>query len=51
VPTRFVSSSLRKQRYRRLQIARCGHPNSLKIGEHAVAAHVEVLILNVFSKF
>ena len=29
----------------------CGHPNSLKIGERKVAAHVETLILNVFSKF
>lgn len=29
----------------------CGHPNSLKIGENRVAAHLEVLILNVFSKF
>lgn len=29
----------------------CGHPNSLKIGEARVAAHVEILILNVFSKF
>lgn len=29
----------------------CGHPNSLKIAEHAVASHIEVLILNVFSRF
>lgn len=29
----------------------CGHPNSLRIGEHRVAAHLEVLILNVFAKF
>lgn len=29
----------------------CGHPNSLKIGENRVAAHLEVLILNIFSKF
>jgi len=29
----------------------CGHPNSLKIGENRVAAHLEVLILNVFSRF
>lgn len=29
----------------------CGHPNSLKLGEKIAAAHVEVLILNVFSKF
>lgn len=29
----------------------CGHPNSLAIGENRVSAHVETLILNVFSKF
>lgn len=29
----------------------CGHPNSLKIGVRKVAAHIEVLILNIFSKF
>ncbi len=29
----------------------CGHPNSLKLGENRVAAHIEVLILNIFSKF
>lgn len=29
----------------------CGHPNSLKIGESRVAAHMEILILNIFSVF
>lgn len=29
----------------------CGHPNSLKIGESRVAAHIETLLLNVFSVF
>ena len=29
----------------------CGHPNSFKLAENTVAAHIEVLILNVFSKF
>jgi hypothetical protein len=29
----------------------CGHPNGFKLGEHIVAAHIELLILNVFSKF
>lgn len=29
----------------------CGHPNSHGIGENRVAAHIETLILNVFSKF
>lgn len=27
----------------------CGHPNSLRIGEHRVSAHLEILIQNVFS--
>lgn len=29
----------------------CGHPNSFQIGENGVAAHIETLILNVFTKF
>ncbi len=29
----------------------CGHPNSLKIGESRVAAHMEILLLNVFAVF
>lgn len=29
----------------------CGHPNSLQLAEHRVAAHIEVLLLNVFEKF
>lgn len=29
----------------------CGHPNSLAIADNRVAAHIEILILNVFSKF
>lgn len=29
----------------------CGHPNSLRIAENRVAAHVETLVLNVFSVF
>ncbi|MDE0259165.1 MAG: hypothetical protein OXR82_12370 [Gammaproteobacteria bacterium] len=29
----------------------CGHPNSLQVGEAKAAAHVESLILNVYSKF
>ena len=28
----------------------CGHPNSLKVGANAVAAHIEMLLLNVFDK-
>ncbi|GAA3915673.1 hypothetical protein [Litoribacillus peritrichatus] len=29
----------------------CGHPNSLKLGEHRVSAHIESLILNVYSQY
>lgn len=29
----------------------CGHPTSLRIGEHTVAAHMEQLIVNVFARF
>lgn len=29
----------------------CGHPNSLAIGDNRTAAHIESLILNVFTKF
>lgn len=29
----------------------CGHPNSLKVGTNTVAAHIEMLLLNVFEKF
>lgn len=29
----------------------CGHPNSLKVGPNVVAAHIEMLLLNVFDKF
>jgi hypothetical protein len=29
----------------------CGHPNSLSLGESAVAYHIEGLILNVFTKY
>lgn len=29
----------------------CGHPNSLEISENKAAAHIEILISNIFSKF
>ncbi|MCE9612599.1 MAG: hypothetical protein K8R23_20550 [Chthoniobacter sp.] len=29
----------------------CGHPSSLKLGENTVAAHIELLVLNVFARF
>jgi hypothetical protein len=29
----------------------CGHPNTLKVSENKVAAHIETLVLNVFARF
>jgi hypothetical protein len=29
----------------------CGHPNSLKVGPNVAAAHLELLLLNVFERF
>lgn len=29
----------------------CAHPNSLKIAEHRVNAHLETLVLNVYTMF
>ena len=29
----------------------CGHPNSTQVGENVVTAHIEFLMLNVYSKF
>lgn len=29
----------------------CGHPNPIVIAEHVVASHIEVLMLNVYSKY
>lgn len=29
----------------------CGHPNTLKIGEYRVSAHLETLVLNVYTRF
>jgi len=29
----------------------CGHPNTMRLGEPRIAAHVETLVLNAFSRF
>ena len=29
----------------------CGHPNSFELADHTVASHIEILILNVYSKY
>jgi hypothetical protein len=43
----------RKQRLEQALTLRngCGHPNSLKVGQNEVAAHVEALLQNVFEAF
>jgi hypothetical protein len=30
---------------------RCGHPNAVNVAEHVVAAHIESLLLNVYSRY
>ena len=48
----LIGKSARQELEKRLQLRNgCGHPNSLKIADNTVAAHIEVLILNVFSQF
>jgi hypothetical protein len=50
--TSLIGKSVKKQLEQCLDLRNgCGHPNSLKIAEHVVAAHIEVLILNVFARF
>ena len=47
-----IGKSVKQELEKRLQLRNgCGHPSSLKIADNAVAAHIEVLILNVFSLF
>ncbi len=47
-----VGKNVKEELQKQLKLRNaCGHPNSLRLGEHSVAAHIEVLIMNVFSKF
>ena len=47
-----IGKNVKQELQQSLQLRNgCGHPNSLKIGVRKVAAHIEILILNVFSKF
>lgn len=47
-----IGKDVKKELQHCLQLRNsCGHPNSLDIGETRVAAHIEILILNVYSKF
>lgn len=46
-----IGKSVKQELLKRLELRNgCGHPNSLSIGEHTVSAHIEALILNVFSR-
>lgn len=48
----IIDKSVKLELEKRLQLRNsCGHPTSLRISENIVAAHIEVLILNVFSQF
>lgn len=47
-----VGKSVKNELKQRLQLRNgCGHPNSLAIGPHMAAAHLEALITNVYSVF
>lgn len=47
-----IGKSVKTELEQRLKFRNgCGHPNSLKIADSAVASHIEILILNVFEPF
>lgn len=47
-----IGKNVRQELQQCLQLRNsCGHPNTLKFGLRKVAAHIEILILNVFSKY
>jgi hypothetical protein len=47
-----IGKSVKQELEKRLQLRNaCGHPNALRISDHTVAAHIEILILNIFSQF
>lgn len=47
-----LGKNVKQQLEERLNLRNaCGHPNSLKISSNVVAAHVEILMLNIFSKY
>ena len=48
----IIAKSTKKQLENCLDLRNgCGHPNSLKLADHVVSSHVELLMLNVYSKF
>jgi hypothetical protein len=47
-----IGKSVKKQLINCLDLRNgCGHPNSLRIADHTAAAHIEVLLLNVYTRF
>ncbi|MEG3618953.1 hypothetical protein V5T82_10850 [Magnetovibrio sp. PR-2] len=47
-----IGKSVKTELEQRLKFRNgCGHPNSLKISDSAVAHHIEILLLNVFEPF
>lgn len=48
----IIGKNVRQELEKQLKLRNaCGHPNTLKIAEHVAASHLEILILNVFTKF
>lgn len=48
----MIDTSVKQELEKRLQLRNsCGHPTALKLDNHTVAAHIEILILNVYSQF
>jgi hypothetical protein len=48
----IIDKAEKKQLTQRLDLRNdCGHPNSLTIGEHQVANHLEFLLQNVYEKY
>ncbi|MEQ9408199.1 MAG: hypothetical protein RIK87_10760 [Fuerstiella sp.] len=50
--TNVIGKNVKQQLENALKLRNsCGHPNSYKLGEHKVSAHIEDLILNVYARF
>lgn len=48
----LIGKNVKEQLKKQLDLRNaCGHPNTFQIGPNTVTSHIEILILNVFSKF
>jgi hypothetical protein len=48
----IIGASVKKELVKCLDLRNgCGHPNSLTIADHTASSHVEVLLLNVYTKY